>query len=67
MTTFTQGPSAYISLLDPLDTGQTFENSGQHPFVYLTLLRTWPNFDIIRQQVRIEALTSTLTLTWPCR
>ena len=48
-----QGPSAYISLLDPTDTGQTFERSGQDPYVYLTLLRTWPNFDIIRQQIHI--------------
>jgi hypothetical protein len=36
--------------------GQTFERSGRTPFVYLTLLRTWPNFDIIRQQIRIDAL-----------
>ena len=55
-----QGPSAYISLLDPTDTGQTFEQSGQSPFVYLTLLRTWPNFDIIRQQVMLDAWNASL-------
>ena len=53
-----QGPTAYISLLDPADSSRNFGRSGREPYVYLNLIRLWPNYDIIRQQIRITDLAA---------
>ncbi len=47
----------YISLLDPLDGSRNFERPGREPYIYLSLLRAFPHFDLIRQQVQITNLT----------
>jgi hypothetical protein len=53
-----QGPTAYISLLDPTDSSRDFGRSGAEPYVYLNLIGLWPNYDIVRQQIRITNLTT---------
>ena len=48
----------YPSLLDPMDTSRNFENTGQTPFVYYTLLHDGLNRDLMRVQIGFSMASS---------